>query len=204
MKKIYSLLAMMMIASVTFAQTFTVTVNGKSVNNGDLVQINHEVYPVHWIVPNVVGTYNLEPEINIVADAKQTITVTASDDIKDGVLQNCAFGQCISVTATNCPVSAQGTIEAGETDAAIHLTYGSKNPGADLQRSFNVEISNGSKTIAFTVQYNIGKYVATSISNIATSIQNAPVYTIGGVKTDESNIPNGKVFIKGGKKYIKK
>lgn len=191
---------MLLLASASFAQSFDVKIGEKVISNGEKVEINLQEMPIHWIIPNVIGVYTIDPEIKIVADAAQTITIEASDDIKDGILQNCAFGNCTPVTESACPATATKAIEAQTLDAAIHLTYGSVNP-VNLQRAFDVKISNGTKTVAFTVQYNIGTYAA-SVTDIMTGAANAPYYTLGGVKTN--TIPTGKVYIKGGKKYIKK
>lgn len=204
MKKIYTLLTMLLLAGASFAQSFDVKVGDKVVADGEKVVINLDEMPVAWIVPNVIRDYKLDPKIIIVADADQKVTISVSDDIKDGSLQNCAFGQCIPVTATNCPVSAEGTAKKGETDAAIHLAYGANNPGDDIQRAFDVKISNASKTVSFSVQFNVGKYAETSISNIQMDGANAATYTVSGAKVNENNLPAGTIYVKGGKKYIKK
>lgn len=203
MKKIYTLLTMLVVASASFAQSFTVKVGDKVVADGEKVEINLQEMPVQWIVPGVIGIYSLDPEIKIEADADQTIKITTSDDIKDGILQNCAFDNCVPVTATNCPVSAEGTIKKGETDAAIHLTYGSNNPGADFQRAFDVIISNGSKTVSFSVQFNVGSYAAASVAGIPMNGSASSIYTLGGVKVADNAQQSGKIYIKGGKKYVK-
>lgn len=204
MKKIYTLLTMLLLASASFAQSFDVKIGDKVISDGDKVEINLQEMPVEWIVPNVLGIYSLDPEIKIVADADQTVKITASDDIKDEILQNCAFGLCIPVTATNCPVTAEGTAKKGETDAGIHLIYGSKNPGADIQRAFDVVISNGSKTVSFSVQFNVGSYAAASVSGVQISAASSFAYTLSGVKTNEKSLPSGTLYVKDGKKYIKK
>lgn len=204
MKKIYTLLTMLLLASASFAQSFDVKIGEKVISDGEKVEINLQEMPVEWIVPNVIGTYSLDPKIAIVADADQKVTITVSDDIKDGTLQNCAFGQCIPVNANNCPVTAEGTAKKGETDAAIHISYGSINPGADIQRAFDVKISNGSKMVSFTVQFNVGKYAAASISGIHINGANAAAYTVSGAKVNENTLPAGTIYVKGGKKFIKK
>lgn len=204
MKKIYTLLTMLLLASASFAQSFDVKIGDKVISDGEKVEINLQEMPVQWIVPNVIGTYSLDPEIKIEADAEQTIKITVSDDIKDGVLQNCAFGQCVPVTTTNCPVTAEGTAKKGETEAAIHLAYGSNNPGADIQRAFDVTVSNGAKTVSFSVQFNVGSYAAASVEGVQISGASSCAYTLSGVKTNEKTLPSGTIYIKGGKKYIKK
>lgn len=204
MKKIYTLLTMLLLAGASFAQSFDVKIGDKVVADGEKVVINLNEMPVEWIVPNVLGIYSLDPKIVIVSDTDQKMTVTVSDDIKDGILQCCTFGMCIPITPTNCPVSAEGIAKKGETEAAIHLTYGSNNPGDDLQRAFDVKISNASKNVSFSVQYNVGKYAAASISNIQMDGANAATYTVSGAKVNENNLPTGTIYVKGGKKYIKK
>lgn len=204
MKKIYTLLTMLLLAGASFAQSFDVKVGDKVVADGEKVVINLDEMPVEWIVPNVIGIYSLDPKIVIVADADQNITVTVSDDIKDGLLQCCTFGMCLPITETNCPVTTEGVAKKGETEAAIHLSYGSKNPGADVQRAFDVKISNASKTVSFSVQFNIGKYAAASISGVQMDGANAATYTVAGSKVNENNLPVGTIYVKGGKKYIKK
>lgn len=203
MKKIYTLLTMLVVASASFAQSFTVKVGDKVVADGEKVEINLQEMPILWIVPDLIRNYSLDPEIKIVADADQTVKITASDEIKDGILQNCAFGLCTPVTTTNCPVTAEGTARKGETDAAIHISYGSNNPGADIQRAFDVIISNGSKTVSFSVQFNVGSYAAASVAGIPMNGSASSIYTLGGVKVADNAQQSGKIYIKGGKKYVK-
>lgn len=200
MKKIYTLLTMLVVASASFAQSFTVKVGDKVVENMQTVQIAYETFPVEWIVPSVIGIYELDPKIKIIADAEQTMSISISDTEKDGFLQNC-FGQCIPVTATNCPVVTSVMINAGEIDTKIHINYGSTSPGNNIDRSINVKISNGTKTVEFTVQYLIGSY-ALNIKGI-NSESKADVYTLGGVKVADNAQQSGKIYIKGGKKYVK-
>lgn len=154
MKTIRLIILLFIISSNALAQSFTITVKGKAVTNDQLVKINYKEVPVNWIVPNVIGTYSLDPEIQIHATQEQEITITAWDDIQDGILQLSSFSQCIPITSSNCPVSASGTIRTN-TDAAIRLTYGSKNPGTDFQRTLHVRISNNVSSIQFAVQFNI-------------------------------------------------
>lgn len=201
MKKIYTLLTMLVVASASFAQSFTVKVGDKVVENMQTVQIAYETFPVEWIIPNKLGIYELDPEIKIVADAEQTMSISVSDTEKDGFLQNCGFGNCIPVKADNCPVVTNGKIYAGETDTKIHIGYGSTSPGDNIDRSINVKISNGTKTVEFTVQYLIGSY-ALNIKGI-NSESKADVYTLGGVKVADNAQQSGKIYIKGGKKYVK-
>ncbi|MBQ0048691.1 MAG: hypothetical protein KBT12_00405 [Bacteroidales bacterium] len=156
MKKFYTLFFALLMASFACAQTFTVKVQGKTVSNGEEVKIHYDEYPVEWLIPGELGIYDLNPGILLEADAEQTISVTVSDDIKDGVLQNCAFEQCIPVTADACPVTSEGKVPAGETELAIHLGYGTAGPGAELTRSFNVSVSNGAQTVSFSVTFEIG------------------------------------------------
>lgn len=203
MKKIYSLLAAVMVAGSTFAQSLAVTVEGKTVSNGDVVNLDYAEYPAKAIGP--IRIYTLEPEILIVSDTKQDVTVTAiDDDVKDGKLGNCFGGGCVNVTeAEGFKVSKTNSVDAGNTKAGIEIVYGSANPGADLQRSFKVEVSNASTTIAFQVKYNIGTYA--SVEGIATdAYKNAPAYMLSGASVKENNIPAGSIYVKGGKKYIKK
>lgn len=201
MKKIYLLFTLLFITLASSAQTFSVSVQGKEVTDGETLTQNYETVPVTWIVPNVVGTWTIDPEIKITSDSKQEIKISASDNVNDGILQNCAFGNCVPVKDNN-PAVAEGTIEKGEMEAAIHLSYGGTKPADDIQRDINIEVSNGSKTVAFTIKVNVGKY-ATSIKAVCPENTDSTVYTISGSKVNANDIPSGKIVIKNGKKIIK-
>lgn len=142
----------------TFAQSFSVVVKEKQVNNGQIVKINYKECPVEWLVPGVLGIYEIVPNIKIVTSEEQQISINVWDEIKDGVLQVCAFGKCVPITDNSSPYTATGIARAGETPADIHLSYGSTKPNSDLQRIFHVRISNIVSSIQFTVQVNIGSY----------------------------------------------
>lgn len=202
MKKIYSLLATIMVAGSTFAQSLSVTVEGKTVASGDVINLDYAEYPAKVIGPMKI--YTLEPEILIVSDTKQDVTVTAiDDDVKDGKLGNCFGGGCLPADEKEgFKVSKTNSVEAGSTKAGIELVYGSTNPGADLQRSFKVEIANASTTIAFQVNYNIGTYASVEGVGVYDD-KDAAIYSISGSQLDKNNIPSG-LYIKGGKKYFKK
>ncbi len=202
MKKINLLLTSLFVTLASFAQSFTVTMQGKEITNGETVSLNYEEVPVTWIVPNAVGSWKIDPEIKITTDADQTIKISVADDVKDGILQNCAFGNCTPVKEATCPAVAEGTAVKGEMEAAIHLTYGSTKPANDIQRDFTVEITNGTKTVAFTIKVNVGKY-ATSIKTVCPEDTDTAVYTISGSKVNANNVPSGKIVIKNGKKIIK-
>lgn len=202
MKKIYSLLAMLLLASATFAQTLSVTIGGKSVNNGDVIEIPLES-AWHWIIPNVVGNCNIDPEIKIVSTIAQDVTVSVTDlDKENGTLQNCFAGGCLPVMGPNWYEAKTGYVNAGETNSGIDIVYGSNDPGSII-RSFSASISNASEKIEFTVKYYIGTYA--SIFNVdASNDSNAPAYSLSGAKVNSESLPAGSIYVKKGKKFIKK
>ncbi len=202
MKKFYSLLAMLLMASATFAQTLSVTIGGKAVNNGDVVEIPLES-AWHWIIPNVIGNYNIDPEIKIKSTIAQDVTVTVTDlDKEDGTLQNCFAGGCMPLIGPNWSETKTASIAAGESKSGIDLVYGSADPGSII-RSFTAAISNASEKIEFTVKYYIGTYA--SVLNVKMENDaNAPAYNLSGVKVESEVLPAGSIYVKGGKKFIKK
>lgn len=200
MKKILSILAMLLISGVSFAQTFTVKVGEYEVKNGETVELGFDTCPVEWLVPGVLGIYEIIPDIKIVTSEEQQLSINVWDEIKDGVLQVCAFGKCVPFTGT--PYVATGTAKVGETPADVHLTFGSNKPADNFERSFNVEVSNGAITISFAVHCGVGTYSA--INNVMLNSANAAAFNLSGSKVNVNTLPNGAIYIKGGKKYIKK
>lgn len=202
MKKFHSLLAMLLMASATFAQTLSVTIGGKAVNNGDVVEIPLES-AWHWIIPNVVGNYNIDSDIKINSTIAQDVTVTVTDlDKENGTLQNCFAGGCLPVMGPNWSEAKTGYVNAGETNSGIDIVYGSNDPGSII-RSFSASISNASEKIEFTVKYYIGTYA--SIFNVdASNDSNAPAYSLSGAKVNSESLPAGSIYVKKGKKFIKK
>lgn len=202
MKKIYSLLAMLLMASATFAQTLSVTIGGKTVNNGDVIEIPLES-AWHWIIPNVVGVANIDPEIVINSTVAQNITVAVTDlDKENGTLQNCFAGGCMPVMGPNWTESKTAGVEAGSTKAGIDLAYGSQDPGS-LIRSFSAAISTATEKIEFTVKYYIGTY-ASVVAIERDGEAAAHAYKLSGMKANCEALPAGSIYVKGGKKFIKK
>lgn len=202
MKKFYSLLAMLLMASATFAQTLSVTIGGKAVNNGDVVEIPLES-AWHWIIPNVIGNANIDPEIVIKSTIAQDVSVTVTDlDQEDGTLQNCFAGGCLPVMGPNWSETKTASVPAGDTNSGIDLVYGANDPGSII-RSFSAAISNASEKIEFTVKYYIGTY-ASVMSVEAAGNAKAAAYSLSGVKVDNETLPAGSIYVKDGKKFIKK
>lgn len=202
MKKILSILAMLLISGVSFAQTFTVKVGEYEVKNGETVELGFDTCPVEWIVPGVIGVYEIDPDIKIVTSEDQQITITVSDEVKDGILQVCSFGKCVPLTEAANPYTVTGTVNAGETPADVHFSFGSSKPTDNFERSFNMEVSNGAMTISFAVHCGVGTYSA--INNVMLNSVNAAAFNLSGSKVNANTLPNGAIYIKGGKKYIKK
>lgn len=202
MKKILSILAMLLISGVSFAQTFTVKVGEYEVKNGETVELGFDTCPVEWIVPGAIGIYGIDPDIKIVTSEEQQITITVSDEIKDEKLQVCSFGKCVSLTEATNPYTVTGTAKAGETPADVHFSFGNNKPADNFERSFNMEVSNGAMTISFAVHCGVGTYSA--INNVMLNSANAAAFNLSGSKVNVNTLPNGAIYIKGGKKYIKK
>lgn len=202
MKKILSIAAMLLVAGSALAQSFYVKVGDKVVENGQTVELGFDTCPVEWIVPGVIGVYEIDPDIKIVTSEDQQITITVSEEVKDGILQVCSFGKCVPLTEAANPYTITGTVNAGETPADVHLTFGSNKPADNFERSFNMEVSNGAMTISFAVHCGVGTYSA--INNVMLNSANAAAFNLSGSKVNVNTLPNGAIYIKGGKKYIKK
>lgn len=202
MKKFYSLLTLLLMASATFAQTLSVTIGGKTVNNGDVIEIPLQS-AWHWIIPNVVGNANIDPEIMINSTVAQDVTVTVTDlDKEDGTLQNCFAGGCLPVKGPNWIEAKTGNVSAGSTKSGIDIVYGSNDPG-NIIRSFSAAISTSSEKIEFTVKYYIGTYASVSYVGLE-SETNTPSFSLSGVQVNSETLPVGSIYLKKGKKYLKK
>lgn len=202
MKKILSIAAMLLVAGSALAQSFNVKVGDKVVENGQTVELGFDTCPFEWIVEDVFGIYEIDPDIKIVTSKEQQITITVSDEVKDGVLQVCSFGKCVPLTEAANPYTVTGTAKAGETPADVHFSFGSSKPADNFERSFNMEVSNGAMTISFAVHCGVGTYSA--INNVMLNSANAAAFNLSGSKVNVNTLPNGALYIKGGKKYIKK
>lgn len=202
MKKILSIAAMLLVAGSALAQSFYVKVGDKVVENGQTVELGFDTCPVEWIVPGVIGVYEIDPDIKIVTSEDQQITITVSDEVKDGILQVCSFGKCVPLTEAANPYTVTGNVNAGETPADVHFSFGSSKPADNFERSFNMEVSNGAMTISFAVHCGVGTYSA--INNVMLNSVNAAAFNLSGSKVNVNTLPNGAIYIKGGKKYIKK
>lgn len=192
----------MLLSTSLFAQSFAVQVNGNEVADGETVQIRYNEFPANWLIPDVLAIYELDPEICVVTDAEQMLTVSVSDEVKDGVLQNCAFESCIPVNEESCPATSSGMLPMGETKLSIHLGYGIDNPGAELERSFQVSVSNGTQTVSFTVTFVIG--AETPVRNVRNATADVASYMLNGMRTDVNSLSRGACYIRAGKKYLKK
>lgn len=202
MKKILSIAAMLLVAGSALAQSFYVKVGDKVVENGQTVELGFDTCPVEWIVPGVIGVYEIDPDIKIVTSEDQQITITVSDEVKDGILQVCSFGKCVPLTEAANPYTVTGNVNAGETPADVHFSFGSSKPADNFERSFNMEVTNGAMTISFAVHCGVGTYSA--INNVMLNSVNAAAFNLSGSKVNVNTLPNGAIYIKGGKKYIKK
>lgn len=202
MKKIYSFLAMVLMAGTTFAQTLSVTIGGKPVSDAEVVEIPLES-AFHPIFPGApVGNYNIDPEIVINSTVAQSVTVTVADpDHEDGTLQNCFAGGCQPVKGPNWIETKTAEVPAGATKSGIDIVNGSTNPG-NVIRTFEATISTASEKIAFTVKYYLGTYA--SVTGVKVDGSNQSAYTITGTQVNENTLREGTLYIKGGKKYMKK
>lgn len=201
MKKLYTFLVFAIVVMNVMAQTLSITVNGSTVNNSETVAITLESAKT-WIVPNVVpGPFKLDPKIVINSETDQEVTVTATDlDQEDGTLQNCFAGGCLSVKGPAWSESKTALVKVGSTSAEIDVLYGSNDPG-DIIRRFKVCIASARESYEFTVAFYVGKYTQIDVLPICTAKN---VSTLGGMIQDETSIKKGEIFVKDGKKFLKR
>ena len=129
--------------------------------------------------------------------------MTATDtDKEDGTLQNCFGGGCLSVKGPNWSESKTAAINAGDTNAAIDVLYGSgeaNNPG-NVIRTFQVAVSTSTERVAFTIQYYLGTYAHI---DAVRKEESSAACTLDGRPTNPQMLPDGALYIMNGKKHVK-
>lgn len=203
MKKIYSLLAMMMMAGAAFAQTISVTVDGNAVSNGETVECLYTDIESHPVP--VVTVWEMKPHVSITSSATQEVTVTMDVTEKkgDNEIQNC-FASCEPAnSANNFVVSHSKTMNAGESaDADIHYSVKAKPAEIPLHRNVLITVSAGSENMSFTL-HMCWDPSAAAIEGVNAENADGQAYSISGMPVSVEALPAGAIYVKGGNKYIK-
>lgn len=205
MKKIYSLLAMVLMASASFAQTISATVNGVAVSNGETVECKFDEIERHPVP--VLTVYEMTPHVLVKSDVEQKVTLSIDvlEKKGDDQIQNC-FVNCITANSgNNFVVTESVEMSAGqEKDAMIHFTTKTNPNERPLDRHVLVTVSTDKESISFTLHMFWDPDGTLHVDNLGADQVNAPAYLISGANVKENNIPAGSIYVKGGKKYIKK
>ncbi len=207
MKKIYSLLAMVLVAGATFAQTITVAVNGKAVSEGETVECAFEEIKKE-VIPGVLTNWLMEPHVVVTSSAAQDVTVGIEvlEKKGDNQIQNC-FVNCITANSGNdFKVSETATMAAGqEKDAQIHFTTKTDPQECPLDRHVKVIVSTASESISFVLHMYWDPNGELAVGGIKMDgNSNSSAYSLSGVKLNSSSLPKSNIYIKNGKKFIKK
>lgn len=201
MKKLYTLLAALLLTITASAQTIGVTVDGKAVQDGDNVVLNY-LSIKNEVIPGVLVFYNIEPEIFVQSTVAQEMTVEVEDlDKQEGQAQNC-FTSCITCKASNNYIVSQTkTVTSNYNEnARIHINYNNVDPGS-ITRKLRIKASTASEKIEFVLTVNVGDNAA-NVNGVAADKANAPVYTIGGARVNNALAPG--IYVKDGKKFMVK
>lgn len=208
MKKFYTLLTMLLMASATIAQTISVTVNGKTVANGETVECQFDEIEKHPIpaLPALV-TYEMTPHVMVKSNVSQDVSVTIDVQEKkgDNQIQNC-FVSCITAnSANNFVVKQTSSMDAGqEKDAQIHFSSNTDPNERPLDRHVLVTVEAGSETLTFTLHMFWDPDGTLNVGGIEIDSKNAPAYSLSGAKVNSESLPAGSIYVKKGKKFIKK
>lgn len=110
MKKIFTLAFIAMMASVAYAQDLVVTVNGSTVNRGDVVTCDNFTE----VIPSVM--YEIRPQINVMYEYLCTVNVTIKSLDSDSDVACCALdGQCVKASEANqYTIAKSGTLAANQ------------------------------------------------------------------------------------------
>lgn len=204
MKKAYSFLAMMLMASATYAQTLSATVDGKAVTNGETVLCLYDEIEKHPIP--VVTIWEMAPHVVVKSDVEQEVSVGIDvlEKKGDDQVQNC-FVNCIMANASNNYVVVESAkMAAGEEkDAGIHFSTKTNPNENPLERHVKVTMSTTSESLEFTLHMVWDPTGALSVGTINADVTNVPAYSITGVKVNPAELRTGHIYIQNGKKYIK-
>lgn len=205
MKKFYSLLAMMMMAGATFAQTISVTVDGNAVSNGQTVECQYDKIEYPGPIPVIPTTWKMEPHVSITSTVAQDVTVAIDVQEKKGEdqIQNC-FTNCITANSANNYIvsETQGLPANKPKDAGIHFST-KVNPNENpLHRNVLVTVSAGAESISFTL-HMFWDPNANAVECVEAENADAQAYSLTGMPVNVEALPAGAIYVKGGNKYIK-
>lgn len=204
MKKLYSLLATLLMASATYAQTISVTVDDKAVTDGETILCKYDEIEKHPIP--VLTIWEMAPHVVVksAADQEVSLGIDVLEKKGDDQIQNC-FVNCIMANAANNYVVVESAnMAAGqEKDAGIHFSTKTNPNENPLERHVKVTVSTTSESHEFTLHMVWDPEGALSVGAINADANNAPAYSITGVKVNPSELRSGHIYIQNGKKYIK-
>lgn len=205
MKKIYSLLAMMMMAGATYAQTISVTVDGNAVSNGQTVECQYDKIEYPGPIPQIPTTWKMEPHVNITSTVAQDVTVSIDVKEKKGEdqIQNC-FVNCITANSANNFIVTETQSLAANTTKNAGIHFNTKiNPNENpLHRNVLVTVSAGAENISFTL-HMFWDPNASAIEGINAENADAQAYSITGMPVNVEALSAGTMYVMGGNKYIK-
>ncbi len=191
MKKLYSLLAAMLLTVTTaFAQTLSVTVNGVSMENGkdytlafdDIKTVESGAFEIH--------TYAMKPEILVSTSVKQNVTLTVTDidrveEQVKGIAQICGFdeiNQCSALAKNNNFTETRTkAMEANKSvNPEIHIDCGNVMfidgeiwgtvvpPTYPIQRHIQITVKAGAEEISFVLTLVCDPDNVLSVNGIST------------------------------------
>lgn len=210
MKKLFTLIAaaLLSIGSIQ-AQSFTLTIEGKEVKNGDNIEVSRTMDEVAKNVEIAPGigfmVYELAVKTSLTSNQAQEISIVAEDlDKMEPGLACCPTGFTCSVANDRNGWKAEGggAMKAGQKIDGdwIHYTYGTTPITVGTARKAAITFKTESETLSFNL--TITAIDNSGVSEIVTDeAENAAEYSISGQRL--GNQKKG-IVVKKGKKYIAK
>lgn len=198
---------MLLMASTIFAQTISVTVNGKAVTDGETVDCKFDEIEKKGPIPQIPTTWKMEPEVIVKSTQSQEVSVSIDvlEKKGDNQVQNC-FVTCVTANAANNFVvtEAKNMTAGEEKNAQIHFSTKVNPEERPLERNVRVTVATDKESLSFTLHMFWDPDGTLAIGKVEMDSESAPAFTLSGVKQNEQSIPAGSIYIKKGKKFLKK
>lgn len=205
MKRLFTLIAVALMGINTInAQSFTLTIEGKEVKNGDNIEVTKTLEDITTKQgPLTFTKIGVQAELTSTVNQKIDIEAADLDQTSPGI-SCCPPGfTCSNANAANNWKSTGGAnAEAGKKYEGhwIDWNYGTKSVSVGTERKANITFKAGSETVAFHLTVKVGD--GTNINEIiADENENAVKYNVAG------QIVNGNykgIIVKKGMKYSSK
>lgn len=206
MKKIYSFLLFLAVAAVASAQTLSVTVNGKTLVNGQThtekyASAKTDMHDLNPAIPAGMAFKNgLYPEVMISSATGQNVAVTLTNKSQNEVVGFCYGGQCDNLTAANSYTLTKTAFLQATTPFNMQIEANKEllSPTA-YELEVKCHADNGEDfNFTLVLDYN-PIYAGVESAKVAAAA--ADCYTISGVKTVK---PIKGLNIRGGRKFVVK